>query len=107
MRPMIVLAPKQINNDRIAPGITTSAVCGVEVNSSCDYKTHFPGAAVTMTLLRSRMCKIPPQIEECTHMYTFKLTQLHKDDEKAERKEWLLPQPYAVGLYAFETRVKT
>lgn len=42
MRPMIVLAPKQINNDRIAPGITTSAVCGVEVNSSCDYKTPFP-----------------------------------------------------------------
>lgn len=51
MRRMIVLAPKQINNDRVALGITTSAVCGVEVNLSSDYKTNFPGAGVTMMLL--------------------------------------------------------
>lgn len=38
MRPMIALVPKQINSDRTAPGITTSAVSGVEVNLSCDYK---------------------------------------------------------------------
>lgn len=51
MRPVIVLAPKQINSDRTAPGITTSAVSGVEVNLSCDYKTHFLGAGVALTPL--------------------------------------------------------
>lgn len=64
---MIVLAPKQINSDRIAPGITTSAVCGVEVNLSCDYKTHLPGAGVTLTLLYvQRMV----QTEARTHAHT-------------------------------------
>lgn len=51
MRAMIVLAPKQISADRTAPGITTSAARGVEVNLSCDYKTRFQGAGVTLTLL--------------------------------------------------------
>lgn len=39
-----MVVPKQINSDRTAPGTTTSAVCGVEVNLSCDYKMHFPGS---------------------------------------------------------------
>lgn len=55
MRPMIVLAPKQIDSDRLAPGITTSAVGGVEVNSSCDYTSPFPGAGVALTLLQPCM----------------------------------------------------
>lgn len=84
MRPMIVLAPKQINSDRLAPGITASAVGGVEVNSSCDYRSPFPGAGVALTLLQSCMCRCLGRLKR-TH------AQSHKDSE------WR----------ASETRVKT
>lgn len=40
----MVLTSKQINSDREAPGIPTSAVGGVEVNSCCDYRRRFQGA---------------------------------------------------------------
>lgn len=85
MRAMIVLAPKQINSDRIAPGITTSAVCGVEVNLSCDYKTHFPGAGVALTPPRSCMCKC---WHEMTHTHTRKLRHpiTQRRWEKQERR---------------------
>ena len=45
-----MIMQKQINSDRMAPGITTSAVSGVRVNVSCDYKLHFLGAGVALTL---------------------------------------------------------
>lgn len=80
MRVMIVLVPKQINNDRTAPGITTSAVCGVEVNLSCDYKTHFPGAGVTLTPWRSCMSECRCKLNMHTH--TKWSTQSHKENEK-------------------------
>lgn len=92
MRPVIGLAPKQINSDRLAPGITASAVGGVEVNASCDYRSPFPGAGVAPMLLL-RYVPVPPWAEA----YTRPVTQ-------RRRGEVRMP---LLRLHAFETRVKT
>lgn len=84
MRPMIVLAPEQINSDRAAPGITTSAVGGVEVNLSCDYQTHFLGAGVAAAIA---YVQEPSWAETCTR------PGVHRGGEGR--------------MAAFETRVKT
>ena len=70
MRAMIVPARRQIDSDRAAPGITTSAACGVEVNLSCDYKTHFPGSRCYTDTVAIEYVRMPVQTCACTHIHT-------------------------------------